>query len=173
MRDAFDHPRHDRDFKQISDLIQAELGLRTQFIQASSNAPMTSLSVELETRELGAARVANLMFLPVSQEVENIRLLQLYCESFSFGKFAQPINLETLFHSINQAIPIGSFSIDSEKQLIFKYVYALSSFTPLNSLEFLEVFLLWMYIQDSIHSLLTAVLTKQLTIKEAIHSLTT
>ncbi|MBE9078777.1 hypothetical protein IQ241_15980 [Romeria aff. gracilis LEGE 07310] len=164
--------KHHLELKRLQELIESELELESRLFEASSQIPSPSLSIVLEPDGSGSSRVANLMFLPIDDEdMESIKLLQLYCElPIQITSETLP-DLEQLLHEVNLTVPLGAYSINTNRQLIFKYVYVLSKFKETDPAEFLETFLLWMYILDNINMLVDALIEGQTDLQAALQAL--
>lgn len=131
--------------------------------------PITSLSVILEPGWQERIRAANLTFIPLDDsDVEAIRLLQFYSQlPFTANQDHLDDTVRFLL-AINLLIPIGAFSLSTENDLFFKYVYSLSRFEAIKQEEFLETFLLWLFTLDSFSPLIAEVATGALDLESAL-----
>lgn len=131
-----------------------------------------SLAVALEPDDKGRNRVASLTFLPIeNSDFEAIKLLQFYCElPFNVDeKYME--DLRKFLLTANLKMPIGSFALNEEDVITLKYIYSLGKFTHIDRDEFLETFLLWMFMLDGIGELVEAVATGQKNLETACKEL--
>ncbi|MBN9392715.1 MAG: hypothetical protein J0I20_32090 [Chloroflexi bacterium] len=155
-------------FKQIQSWIKDELDLETQYLQASPQIPQDAVVVTLEPDSQGQPRVASILFLPNDDgEIEHFELLQFYLEGPVKIPEASRETYLKFAASANQVIPVGSFSVTEEGELVFKYVIPVSKKNGLDKEEFLEIYLLWMFTLDSVSGLVEEVLAGDKTLEEA------
>lgn len=173
MSDAMNEARSLFEFQQLEAAIKSELDLNCQVLPCSSEVPITTLAIELEADAKERSRIASLIFIPLEEsDVETLKLLQFYCET--------SINLENnlsrsaiieLLPTINLKIPLGSFCLDPQNQVVFKYVNALGKSREINPEEFLETLLLWMFTLDSMSALIDSVVTGECRLQSAMQAL--
>ncbi|MFH7242621.1 MAG: YbjN domain-containing protein [Spirulina sp.] len=173
MSDAMNEARSLFELQQLEAAIKSELDLNSQVLPCSSEVPITTLAIELEADAKGRSRIASLIFIPLDEsDVETLKLLQFYCET--------PIKLEDdlsrsaiieLLPTINLKIPLGSFCLDSQNQVVFKYVNALGKSRGIDPEEFLETLLLWMFTLDSMSVLIDSVVTSECSLQSAMQAL--
>jgi hypothetical protein len=145
----------------IQDFISEELGFATQILERSQSLPLNSLVISLAPDSQQRTRVASLNYLPLGDEdCESIKLLQFYlvipCELQPDFQRA----VEKFLLLINLKAPIGSFTFNAESnEIIAKYVYSLGKFKMVDKEEFLETFMLFMFVIDQFSPLIEEVAT--------------
>ncbi|MEM6254113.1 MAG: hypothetical protein AAF821_14440 [Cyanobacteria bacterium P01_D01_bin.156] len=107
------------DLQAIQTLIEAD-DFTTSFEPATPDIPLDRLFVLLnEEKQL----LTELLFIPLEAEVENVHLLQFYVNvPIELGS-SIPTDLQQLILNLNAKMPIGSFGINGEDNLVyFRYV---------------------------------------------------
>lgn len=161
------------ELQQLEAAIRSEIDLDCQILTRSEAIPIDTLVVNLEADRKDRPRIASIIFIPLEDsDIETLKLLQFYCES--------PIQVthETtrrvvaeLLSAINLKAPLGTFCLNSQHQVVFKYVNALGKFRAIESEEFLETLLLWMFTLDSMSVLIESVASEEMSLELAIQTL--
>lgn len=159
MSDPMNQAKERFELQQLETAIKAELELDCQILPRSVETPIDTLVIKLEADEQERIRIASVMFFPLEDsDVESLKLLQFYCET--------PIRVEStqaratvaeFLSAVNLKIPVGTFCLNSNHEVVCKYVYALGKFKAIEPEEFLETFLLWMFAIDSMSGLIESV----------------
>ncbi|CDM92447.1 MAG: hypothetical protein P5702_13815 [Limnospira sp. PMC 1291.21] len=105
--------------QSIQSIIDGE-NFTTSWEPATPEHPMDRLLVLLsEEKQL----LAELLFIPVEEEVENVHLLQFYV-GLPGGVVAEAMSeLRAFILRLNTTMPIGSFGIQEQQELLyFRYV---------------------------------------------------
>ncbi len=156
----------------LENYIKDELVLDCQVLESTPEVPVNSLAVKLEDDEQGRSRVANLMFMPLEDsDIEDVKLLQFFCETPVTVSSEHTDALLKFIQAVNLKIPIGVFAVNSDNQLVSKYVYSLGKFKLIEKGEFIETFLLWMYALDNLGPLLEEVATGKKDLETALQEL--
>jgi hypothetical protein len=161
------------ELQQLEIAIKTELDLECQILVNSVDIPIDTLAVNIEFDSKGRTRIASLMFIPLeNSNIETLKLLQFFCET-SICVESQPIraNVAEFLSAINFKIPLGTFCFDPQNRVTFKYIYALGKFTAIESDEFLESFLFWVFTLDSMSVLIEEVAEGERSLESAIQLL--
>ena len=147
------------ELQQLEKAIKVELDLDCHILEYSVDTPVDTLVVNTETDGMGRSRIVSIMFIPLdASDVETLKLLQFYCETpICVESSSNRAIIAELLAAINLKIPIGAFCLNDQHAVTFKYVNALGKFKTINSEEFLETLLLWMFSLDSMSSLIESV----------------
>lgn len=147
------------ELQQLEVSIKSELDLDCQVLEHSEETPIDTLVVDIETDGKGRSRITSIMFIPLdNSDVETLKLLQFYCETpISVQSKQKREIVAELLASINLKIPVGTFCLNPDHLVTFKYVNALGKFKTIETEEFLETFLLWMFALDSMSELIESV----------------
>ncbi|MDM8521033.1 hypothetical protein QUF64_13375 [Anaerolineales bacterium HSG6] len=160
------------ELQTVADCIKNDLNLEYQLIERSILLPLDSLVIVLEPDSDGQARATNIMFIPLDDaDYRAIKLLQFYTELPLILDEQGLTNIEPLLRTINLYTPIGTFSLNDQKQIIFKYVYILGKFNTINSAEFVEMFSLWLRNLDTLSRLIKEVARAEKTVEQALNTL--
>lgn len=145
-----DQAKLEYELGQLAQALEQGTAMPCQVLPAGAEIPIPTLAIQLEPDYRRRDRIATVMFVPLpSDQVESLKLLQLYCE---LPLYLDQRKEEVLAYLawLNLQLPLGAFAIDPESQLVFKYVYALGKFKTIEPEEFIEAFLLWMFSMDSV-----------------------
>lgn len=149
--------------------LEDELHLQCELVGQSSGVPIDSLAVMLEPDWNNRPRVANLMFLPLEgSDIEALKLLQFYSELPTQVPAEKQAAILQFITAANVLVPLGTFALTADQELIFKYVNAIGKFTGIEQAAFIETFLLWMYTLDNISVLVDAVVEGSHSLEEAL-----
>ena len=158
------------ELQQLEEAIKAELDLECQILEHSVDTPIDTLVVNIETDGLGRSRIVSIMFIPLDDsDVETLKLLQFYCETpICVESSSNRAIVAELLAAINLKIPIGAFCLNDQHTVTFKYINALGKFRTIDSEEFLETLLMWMFALDSMSSLIESVAQGEQSLELAI-----
>ncbi|MFK8186365.1 MAG: hypothetical protein AB8B99_23565 [Phormidesmis sp.] len=170
MSDPIDLAKYRFELQQLETAIKTSLALNCELLHRSSETPIDSLVVQLESDTKGRSRLASLIFSPLQDtDVESLKLLQFYCETpiqVSSPQIRQTV--AELLSILNLNLPIGTFCLNAEHVLTYKYVYALGKFTTIVPEEFLETFLLWLFALDPMSDLIESVVDEEQNLTSAL-----
>ena len=157
----------DLEFLKVS-LDNAEV--KAQLVQPSETYPLPFLVGELPTAYKGPSTSFQLMYIPAGEVLEENAMLQihLYTEN-QLGE--QSEEAKNLLEQFNMQTLMGHFGISEDRQLFYRYVYALPRFTVPNEAAFLEVIGLSFSTFTSFATLIVEVAAGNLTAQEAIAAL--
>ena len=159
MSNSINQAKDRFELEQLKTAIQQELDLNCEVLPISSEVPINTLVVQFEKDQKNRDRVASIMFMPLDDShIESLKLLQFYCQTPIIIGIEFISIVTRLLSIINLKIPIGAFCLNPDNNNItFKYVYTLGKFQNIESKEFLELLLLWMFALDSMSNLIEEV----------------
>lgn len=122
--------KHARDLAELGFLKQylSKAGLESELLEPSSDIPIGALLAPLPQDERGRDRYLTFSFVPLSEEeLEHVRLLQLYSVVPVRWKEAARANVEKLVLAVNNHLAIGHFSLKEDNELVYRYVWTVPS----------------------------------------------
>lgn len=126
-----------------------EEGFTTQFVEKSPELPLHVLLLSLGQDGKGRDRWINFNFVPLpDEEIENIRLLQLYSVVPCTIRSDRQDAVRRLLHAVNCVMPIGGYGIKEDGEVFIRYVYSASASRTLSPEELLEVVSLFNYMLE-------------------------
>lgn len=118
----------------------AKISVEASVMEASENMPYNILIASTKDRV-----PINIMYVPLPEDhFEAIRLLQHYSLITARVTAEKKNDLLLLLNEINNQSPLGSFAINEQGELGFKYIYPVPRFGMLNEDAFMEVFSLYL-----------------------------
>ena len=170
MSDSIDLAKHRFELQQLETAIKTMLALNCELLSRSPETPIDSLVVQLEADQKGRSRLASLLFSPLQEtDIETLKLLQFYCETpIQVSSPSARQAVAELLSAINLNLPIGTFCLNANHTLTYKYVYALGKFTTIIPEEFLETFLLWLFALDPMSNLIESVANGEQSLTSAL-----
>jgi hypothetical protein len=167
----------------ISDLLKAKYASELSFLKGfleEEDIPCTlldtsqgvELPVLIAVRELdGGERPIHFIFVPVGDELETLQLLQIYAIFPGEVDAVHVGTLEKLLIAVNRLVGLGSFGLDPENQLYYKYIFAKPKYEKWNRELILETIYLFLFLMERFGSLLEAAATGQLDGETALEEL--
>lgn len=160
------------ELQSLQTIIKQELDIDGQVLNRSAEIPVDTLAVTLDTDGEGRMRIASLIFVPLAEsDIEALKLLQFYCETPVHVEPQAVTKVAQFLSAVNLKNLIGTFSLDAEHVVTYRYVYSLGKFATINQEEFLETFMLWMFGLDSLTPMIEAVATGALSLDDAVAAL--
>lgn len=131
----------------------AKISVEATVMEASENMPYNLLIASTKERV-----PINIMYVPLPEDhFATIRLLQHYSLITARVNAERKSDLLSLLNEINNQSPLGSFAINEQGELGFKYIYPVPRFGMLNEESFMEVFSLYLNCLLSFRSKITQV----------------
>lgn len=119
----------------------------------------------------GKERPVNFIFVPVDDELETLQLLQMYAQISLELDMRRLEALEKLILVLNRTVGLGSFGIDPENQLYYKYIFPKPRYESWNRELILETIFLFMFLLERFSGVLEAVASGEMTGAEAVEVL--
>ena len=159
------------DAKELVELTQFKsyldkLEIKAFVLPKSGTDDISVLTIEL-TKDLSLS----ILFIPLpSDQFKQISLLQFYAlinEKVDVSK----LNLNSLLNHISEKTALGNFAINSDNELVFKYVLTKSKHDELSEIFFIELLAIIVPSIESNYTLLNEFLQDNFSIEEAISSI--
>ncbi|WP_284638203.1 YbjN domain-containing protein [Paenibacillus silviterrae] len=142
------HARHLAELGFLKQYLE-EAGLQSDLLEKSEEVPLNVLLAPMLKDHKGRDRYVNFSFVPFTDdELESIRLLQIYTTVPVNWKEGTRSSVEKLLLAINCQLAIGHFSIKSDDEVYYRYVYAAPGGQTLRREDMLELIDLFMLMLD-------------------------
>jgi hypothetical protein len=167
----------------ISKLLQAKYASELSFLQGfleeegmSCALLDTSQGVELPVlitaRELGGQEVPiNFIFVPLADELEVIQLMQIYATIPLALEASRLETLEKMILLVNRLAGLGTYGLDPENQLYYKYIFVKPKYAGWDRPVIVETIYLFMFLIERFSGLLQAVAAGKMSGAEAVQEL--
>ncbi len=124
-------------------------GVQTNMIEKSDIMPLHVLVAALKKDHKGRDRYVNFSFVPISEdELEHIRLLQLYTTIPCDLKPKRKEQVAKLLLAVNSRAVIGHFSIKEDDEIYFRYVHCIPNGKVADEEPFIETVSMFNYMID-------------------------
>lgn len=174
--------RHLANLSYIQSVLHKNTDLITQLLEPSEEAPLPTLTAVLPT---GDSQLINpqptdpqppwgiaFTFVPFDAEtIAAIELLHFYSVVPADLQPKYSDEMAKLLIEVNRQSIIGTFTLNEQGKLIFRYTYTVSSFQGINPIEFLEIVELCLNVMDNYRSLIQAVGTGDRTLESVLKAL--
>jgi len=162
-----------RDQAELGFLMQylREQGVPAELLEPGGELPIGALVVPLAKDERGRDRYLSCTFVPLDDEMENVRLLQLYSVVPVRWANGTRENVERLLHAVNGRTAVGHFGIKEDGEIHFRYVHCVPADVVLPREETLETIDLFHLVLNMFSGLIDGVASGEIGLKEALRAL--
>ena len=160
-----------RDEAELGFLMQylKEADQPAQLLKPSEELPLPTLLVPLFKDYKNRDRFLTFNFIPLPEdEVEHVRLLQIYSVIPVDWKDGTRPDVEKLLFVLNGHTAIGHFNIKDDGEVSLRYVFAASSATILPKNEVIEIIDLFNMMLDLFSATIDKVASGEMTLQEAL-----
>jgi len=151
---------------ELKDYLE-KIQVATTIIEASNDLPY-NLLIAVTSEQVSV----NIMYVPLPEDHFNeIRLIQLYSLLVQNVDSAIKIDSLILLNELNDRCPTGSFFMNENSELGFKYIFPVSRFEIPNEQQFIETFTLYLNSLMSFRDLIIRTLNGKIMLKDALAEL--
>jgi hypothetical protein len=155
--------------------IQAALvdaGMQAELIEKSEEIPLHVLLASLGKDRDNKDRFVNFSYIPIADdELDYIRLLQLFSVIPSDLNSKHLEQVSTLINNLNGQVPIGHFNIKEDGEINFRYVHCVPSDESIVADVILEVLNLFNFSLSLFTERIEDVANGKVSLKEALSDL--
>jgi hypothetical protein len=147
----------------------ADAGIQAEIIEKSVEIPLHVLLALLGKDRNNNNRFINVSFIPIANdELEYIRLLQLFAVIPSDLNSSYMDQVGTLINNLNGQVPIGHFSIKEDGEINFRYVHCAPSDESISPDVVLEVLNLFNFSLSLFSERIEDLASGKITLKQAM-----
>jgi hypothetical protein len=148
-----------------------EAGFACQLLDAEQGVELPILVAVYQDEEEESERALNFVFVPTGDELETLQMLQIFSLISGTVVNEHLASVEKLLVSANRSAGMGSFGLDSENQLFYKYMFPKAKYERWNRELVMETVFLFLFLMDRFGGVLAAAASGELSLEAALEEL--